>query len=83
MFDFGSLIASVSFVLLSVEAIADVANKLPVISMIRQADKRVIIVIRFVFIIAVILSSIAFLLKLLQSGNSPLFFASILISINE
>ena len=35
------------------------------------------------FIIAVILSSIAFLLKLLQSGDSPLFFASILISINE
>ena len=47
IFDLGSLTASVSSVLLSVEAVADVANKLTVISMIKQADKRLIIVIRF------------------------------------
>lgn len=68
---------------LSVEAVADVANKLTVTSTIRQADKRVMAVVRFVFIIAVILSSTAFLLKWLQSGDNPLFFASILISISE
>jgi hypothetical protein len=36
-----------------------------------------------IFITAVILSSMAFLLKLLQNGNRPLFPASMLISISE
>ena len=44
---------------------------------------RVILVVCLVFIIAVILSSIVFLLKGLQSGEIPLFFSSILININE
>ena len=39
------------------------------------------IVIFFVFMIAVIRSSIAFLLKLLQSGAKPLFFSSMLIRV--
>ena len=77
------MMASELLLLLLVGAIAEVANKLTVTKTITHADIRVTKVVRFVFIIAVILSSVAFLLKLLPNGNSPLFFASILISISE
>ena len=74
------LVVSVASVtVLDSSPLADVANTVtvPVTKTIATAND--MIVVFFVFIIAVILSSIAFLLKWLQSGIKPPFVSSILI----
>ena len=81
MYDEVVLVVSVAaaVALLDSSPFADVANTVtvPVTRTIATAND--MIVIFFVFIIAVILSSIAFLLKWLQSGIKPPFVSSILI----
>ena len=74
------LVVSVASVtVLDSSPLADVANTVtvPVTKTIATAND--MIVVFFVFIIAVILSSIAFLLKWLKSGIKPPFVSSILI----
>ena len=74
------LVVSVASVtVLDSSPLADVASTVtvPVTKTIATAND--MIVVFFVFIIAVILSSIAFLLKWLQSGIKPPFVSSILI----
>lgn len=79
----GSRTGGVPVRLPSAETAGEVANRLTITNTVRQADRRAARVVRFVFIIAVILSSAAFLLKLLEKGDSPLFSASMRISIRE